>query len=225
MSNNVKYRSGDFTVATPVGGLRNESPLLPELNDVLIFHQDYMQRTDLFAALPYNSVNPSLLNPAYLFDESPREDIGGNVSKWTRSWVRIPDSYGKAGGIYPYTFPAFDGDPGRNARKSPVAMEILRDFFLCGNGGVYASWQNIPITRAFAPYRINPDDATDKTGILSFVPGQADDALSDDGTTWPTLTTYRGWIISGQTLIVEDDKVTNFRGGVYMRERFTILAQ
>ena len=40
----IKYRSGDFTVATPCSGLRNESPLLPELNDVLVFHQDFVQR-------------------------------------------------------------------------------------------------------------------------------------------------------------------------------------
>ena len=222
---NVKYRSGDFTVDMPVGLLRNESPLLPELNDVLIFHQDFMQRADCFTALPYNSIYPGLLNPAYLFDESPREDIGGNIFKWTRSWVRVPSSYGKAGGVYPYTFPAFDGTPGRNARKVSVAMEITRDFFLCGRSGVYGSWQDIPITRAFIPYRVNEDDPTDQTNILAFVHGQQDDALADDGSTWPTLSQYKSLISTNQRLIVEDDKVTNFRGGVYMRERMTILAQ
>ena len=222
---NVKYRSGDFTVDMPVGLLRNESPLLPELNDVLIFHQDFMQRADCFTALPYNSIYPGLLNPAYLFDESPREDIGGNIFKWTRSWVRVPSSYGKAGGVYPYTFPAFDGTPGRNARKVSVAMEITRDFFLCGRSGVYGSWQDIPITRAFIPYRVNEDDPTDQTAVLAFTAGQQDDALTDDGDTWPTLTQYRNLIKSQVRIVVEDDKVTNFRGGVYMRERMTILAQ
>src|ERR1035437_607094 len=191
---NIKYRSCDFTQATPVGGLRNESPLLPELNDVLIFHQDQMIRTDLFYALPYNSLNPNLFDAAYLFDESPREDIGGNISKWTRSWARIPSSYGKSGGIYPYVFPAFDGTPGRNARRSPVAMEIWRDFFLCGNSGAFSSWQQIPIQRAFAPYRVNtePGMSGDQTNLLAFVPGQSDDPLADDGSTWPTLSQYRG---------------------------------
>ncbi len=222
---NVKYRSGDYTAARPVGGLRNESPLLPELNDVLIFHQDYQQRTDLFVALPYNSMNPDLITPAYLFDESPREDIGGNVSKWTRSWARIPTSYGKAGGVYPFTIPPFDGTPGRPAKKLPMAMEIWRDFFLCGNSGVYSSWQQIPITKAFAPYYVNTDDPTDNNAILAWTHGSFDGALADDGTTWPTLSQYRGWINSGARLQVEDDKVSNWRGGIYMRERFTVLAQ
>jgi len=50
MGNNIKYMSGDFTAATAVGALRNESPLLPELNDVLIFKQDYMQFISDFVA-------------------------------------------------------------------------------------------------------------------------------------------------------------------------------
>ncbi|MDE2103927.1 MAG: hypothetical protein KGL39_42215 [Patescibacteria group bacterium] len=222
---NIKYRSGDFTVATAVGQLRNESPLLPELNDVLIFQQDFMQRGDLFVALPYNTINPNLVDPAYLFDESPRQDMGGNVVKWTRSWARIPTSYGKAGGIYPFVIPAFEGTPGRPAKKLPMAMEVWRDFFLCGNWGVYGSWQDIPIQKAFSPYYVDPADPTNKTNLLSWTHGSFENALANDGTTWPTISQYVGWINSGVRIQVEDDKVTNWRGGIYMRERFTVLAQ
>jgi hypothetical protein len=213
----VKYRSGSFTLATPVSALRNESPLLPELNDILIFHQDFMQLGQNFVAQDYNTPNPDLVTPAYLFDESPREDIGGGVVKWTRSWVRIPSSYGKAGGVYPYIFPGFAD--GRNPFQMPVAMQITRDFFLCGNFGMFASWQNIPIIKAFQIYKDG-----DPTQILTPQIGDSSNYILDDTTT-PTLADYQAMIAAGTPLQVEDSKVTNFRGGVYMRERFTVIAQ
>lgn len=216
---NLRYRSGDFTVAMPIGGVRTESTLLPELNDVLVFHQDYVQRTDFFIALPYNfaNFNFGFGDPGFLFEESPREDYGGGCIKWTRSWVRVPNSYGKAGGIYPYIFPGFGN---RNPFRYPVAMEITRDFFLCGTGGVYSSWQDIPIQKGFQVLL----DPADPSSIVN----PSDDASSNyflDDTTSPTDTAYAAMIAAGQTIQVEDDKVTNFRGGVYMRERYTVLAR
>lgn len=225
MGNNVKYVSGDWTVAKAMGILRNESPLLPELNDVLIFHQDYVQRLDYFAALDYNTPNPDLLGPtAYLFNESERQDFGGNRVRWTRSWVRIPNSYGKAGGSYPYAFPGFDSGAAVGSRDSGVrklvAMEILRDFFLCGNFGTFTSWENIPIIQAFQPYDIQADP----TDISAFTDTLRDPSGSDAGTS-PSLSEYKAMIAAGAVIDVQDSKVTNFRGGVYMRERFTVKAR
>lgn len=231
MANNIKYMSGDFTVATAVGALRNESPLLPELNDVLIFHQDYVQFFNDFVALPYNTLNPDLVDEAYLFDESPREDIGGGVCKWTRSWVRIPDTYGKAGGTYPFTFPGFEtADTSSTSvpKKKPVAMEITREFFLCGTYGAYSSWQDIPIIPATKFYEIQTGSTDtsvasgDVNGPMVRDPGT--DGPDDLGTS-PSLTEYKAMIAAKSTIQVEDSKISNFRGGVYMRETFTVVAQ
>ena len=223
---NVKYRSGDWTVAKPIGILRDESPLQPELKDVLVFHQDYVQLLAYWQKLDYNSINPELAgDPAYLFNESEREDYGGLCVRWTRSWVRIPQSYGKAGGTCPYAFPGFDAatdfgsrEPGQ---KKLVALEILRDFFLCGNFGAFASWQDIPVIPQFQPYDIDTADLTD---ISAFVDTLRDASGSDPGTS-PSLSEYKAMIANGGIIDVQDSKVTNFRGGVYMRERFTVKAQ
>jgi hypothetical protein len=219
MGNNVKYRSGDWAVATPIGIIRNESPLLPELNSVLIFHQDYVQLLNNFVALDYNTINLDIGGDfAYLVNESERLDFGGNSVRWTRSWARIPQSYGKAGGTYPYPFPGFDG--GRDVVRKPVAMEILRDFFLCGAGGAFSTWQDIPIIKAFQPYDIQPDPAD----ISAFTDTLRDAAGSDPGTS-PSLAGYRAMIAGNEFIDVEDSKVTNWRGGIYMRERYTVRAQ
>lgn len=229
---NIKYRSGNFTVATPVGILRNESPLLPELNDVLVFHQDFVQLAANFVRLDYNTPNPDLLgDTAYLFNESPREDYGGNCVKWTRSWSRIPISYGKAGGTYPYPFPAFSTsvqNTSREVLEIAVAMEILRDFFLCGEFGALTSWQEIPIIPAFRPYLIQADGDTtitstdtDSRGFLLSDPNPSIPTLG----TSPSIADYKAMIAAGTIIDVQDSKVTNFRGGIYMRERYTVKAR
>lgn len=217
---NIKYRSGNWAVATPVGAIRNESPLLPELNDVLIFHQDFVQLTNSFVRLDYNSINPDLIGPAaYLFNESPREDYGGNCVKWTRSWARIPISYGKAGGTYPYPFPAFDDDTDfRVELRKPVAMEILRDFFLCGTGGVFPSWQQIPIIKGFQIFDLAVN------AFIECTKGVRDPSGGDPGTS-PSLSQYEAMVSAGTFIDAEDSKVTNWRGGIYMRERYQVVAR
>jgi len=224
MPGNIRYRSGDWTIAKPIGILRNESPLLPELNEVLVFHQDYVQLQSTWLPLDYNSINPDLLGPpAYLFNESERQDFTGNCFRWTRSWVRIPSSYGKAGGTYPFEFPGFVTP--NNIRlpfRKPVAMEVLREFFLCGVGAVFASWQEIPIIQGFRPYNINPLDLNDFT--LDSGNTLRDPSAGDPGTS-PSLSEYKAMIAAGTAIDVQDSKVTNFRGGVYMRERYTVKAQ
>jgi hypothetical protein len=221
----IKYRSGNWQVATPIGGLRHESPLLPELNDVLIYHQDFVQLNDFWVAQDYNTQHPTLFPIAYLFNESPREDYGGNAVRWTQSWVRIPNSYGKAGGTYPVPFPGFDSLVARASRaafKFPVAIEILRDFFLCGVGGAYPTWQDIPIIKGFRPYEINDLDPTDTSATTDTL-SDPDPSSGDPGTS-PSITAYKGLIAAGSIIDVEDSKVINFRGGVYMRERYTVKA-
>jgi len=207
----VRYRSGDFTVATAVGILRNESPLLPELNEVLIFHQDYVQLLNSFTALPYNDPNPDLLGEtAYLINESPREDFGGNKVKWTRSWARVPSSYSMSGGIYVYNFPGFATGRAFEVSRFPVAVRIQRDFFLCGNLGTFTQWEDIPITKAFAPYE--GGDSTDYVNELS-------------DTTTPTLNDYLAAIFLEQEIQIEDSKVRSWMGSIYVRENFFVKAR
>jgi len=107
-------------------------------------------------------------------------------------------------------------------------MEILREFFLCGTYGTYATWQDIPILPATKFYEIQSDPADmsvasgDVNGPMVRDPGT--DGPDDLGTS-PSLTEYKAMIVAKSTIQVEDSKVTNFRGGVYMRETFTVVAQ
>lgn len=209
---NIKYRSGDFSEATPIGGIRHESPLLPFLNSVLLFHQDYVQKEVNFAALDYNSPHPTIVPTVYLINESPREDYGGNCVRWTRSWARIPASYDMPGGIYNFQFPGFS--TGREPIVLPVALTIHRGFFLCGNFGLanggYAQWQDIPITRGLNIYE--DGDPAEKTDTVS-------------PTSTPSLADYQALVNAGTPIQIEDSKITPIFGSIFVRDDFFVNAK
>jgi len=206
---NIKYRSGDFTVAKAIGGYRHESPLLPFSNEVLVFHQDFMQLSGSFVALDYNTINTDIGGgTAYLINESPREDVGGLCVRWTRSWARVPSTYDMPGGVYLYEFPGFD--TGRDPIVLPVALTIHREFFLCGNNGVFTQWQDIPINPGLKIYE--DGDPTQKTNILS-------------STSTPTLSAYQAWVNSGTAIQIEDSKIVPWRGSIFVRDDYLVTAQ
>lgn len=206
---NIKYRSGDFTVAKQIGAMRHASPLLPFSNEVILFEQDVVQRAEYFVALDYNTLSLDIAGaPAYLINESPRQDYTGNCLRWTRTWARVPSTYDMPGGIYQYQFPGFD--TGRPPIVLPVALTIHREFFLCGNNGAFAQWQDIPINQGLKPYE--DGDITQKT-----------DTLSDTST--PTLAAYQAWVNAGTPIQIEDSKITPIFGSIFVREDFFTVAQ
>lgn len=214
MTNNVKYRSGDFSKATPIGVIRNESPLLPFSNEVLIFHQDFVQLASAFVALDYNTPNPDIGGrTAFLIAESPREDFGGRCVKWTRSWARVPDSYNMPGGNYQYQFPGIASKNSLRSKFTTAAkLTIHRDFFLCGNNGVanggYSQWQDIPATPGFRIQNALPEDP---------------DTLDVD--TIPSAEEYLALVANGTPIQIEDSKILPWQGSIFVRENYFIIAR
>ncbi len=205
---NIKYRSGDFTVATAVGGIRHESPLLPFLNEVIIFHQDFVQLEANFVALDYNTPHPTINPTAYLINESPREDFGGNCVRWTRTYARVPSTYDMPGGSTQFEFPAFQ--PGRQTIVLTADITVHREFFLCGNHGVFPEWQDIPVNPALAPY--NSGDITLRTDTLS-------------STTTPSLAVYKAWVNSGTPIQIESSRIYSAFGSIFVRDDLFVNAQ
>lgn len=81
---------GDFTVPVPVGPIRR-LPAFPNVNQFAIIEQDYLQ----FAA----NFSPEALDTEhgteddfYLVEETPHQDYGNGLVKWTRRYAEIPPS-------------------------------------------------------------------------------------------------------------------------------------
>ena len=137
------FIDGDFTVATPVSLPVFSSPL-PNDTAQLIFKQDFMQLlvnvTPLALNTPYCTTGfiPDL-SGYYLIAEGEKQDMGGGVVKWTRTYSAVPASYDD---WEPYSYTFIGSGPlgaiataqqvGRMRFSEKVTCRVQNDFFKLG---------------------------------------------------------------------------------------------
>jgi len=89
------FYDGNFAVPTPTGQRRVTHPF-PDDVSAFFYEQDFVQYFADFIALPLSSPDFSAFGtvnlPVYLTAESPLQDLGGGVAKWTRTFAMIPGS-------------------------------------------------------------------------------------------------------------------------------------
>src|SRR5512146_759864 len=139
------YVDGDFTVAEPVSLPVFSSPIRATTAEY-IFTQDWMQYRADFLPLALNTPHPSAgQNPDYsaflLVSEGPRQDIGGGVVKWTRTYAKVPDPYDEFES-YSYPFIGLEGRwnignqgntvavTGRPRKSAIVNSRVRHEYFL-----------------------------------------------------------------------------------------------
>jgi hypothetical protein len=88
---------GDFTTAKACGLPVFASPI-PSAADGYVFTQDFCQLLTNWSAATYGTAHPSSgKTPDYsewiLINEGPRQDVGGGVIRWTRTYAKLPASY------------------------------------------------------------------------------------------------------------------------------------
>jgi hypothetical protein len=153
------YVDGDFTTAQPVGIPVFSSPL-PNTTAQLTFKQDFMQFLASVAPLLLNTSHPSAgktpdYSSYYLVSEGEKQDVGGGVVKWTRTYSVVPTSWEDTES-YVYKFPgtapmgALSSSAwGRKPFALRVTSRVVNDYFLCGPGMTYTYPKDIPIIEAF----------------------------------------------------------------------------
>jgi hypothetical protein len=240
---------GDFTVAEAVSLPVFSSPIRATTAEYT-FTQDWMILRKYFESLALNTAHPSAgLDPDYsdylLVAEGPRQDMGGGVVKWTRTYAKVPDSHDEFES-YSYAFIGFAGvfaagvtsgslvlTTGRPRTARIVNSRIHHDYFLTGPGGIYATAGDIPKITATHYYA---GGLLPNTYDIEFI----SDALGLIPATNPSRTTYNGWVTNAATygwaagivpsgtnpgqLIVEDSRLTRWMGGIYERQSRFVLA-
>ena len=138
------YTDGDFTVAAPIGIPVFNSPL-PNTTAQYVFKQQFMQYLANVSPLALNTAHPSAglfpdYSAYYLIAESEKEDCGGGVVKWWRTYSAIPASYNDWGDLA-YNFigagpigAMTSGNVGRLRSTDRVKCRIQNDFFMIGVG-------------------------------------------------------------------------------------------
>lgn len=209
---------GDFTVATACSAARKSFPI-PGDNTSFIVEQDFMQFFANFTPLALNTAHPTFTN-AYLVEETPLQDLGGGVARWTRRYATIPatrDEYE----TFAYHFIGFYGVwginvttvTGRDRFTKTVVSRLKHEYFLCATGQTYETPDLIPIIPAQA-YEFN-GIATDYLG----------DSPPFSVASDPSRTEYEAWIAAGTEIVAEDSRVSRWLGNIYERVTRYVVAQ
>ena len=141
---------------------------IAELDELNVFTQDWTQNRSDKTATALGTAHP-VETTAYLVEESPEQDLGGDVVKWTRSYAKIPSTHTFPGGTISFSFPGFYGFvytlgssvttiDGRERFTKTVKVRINREYFLCITGQTYTTPGAIPIIDAQGFFYGDPDD-------------------------------------------------------------------
>lgn len=83
------FEDGDFTIPVPTGPLRR-APAFNGDKKFYFYEQDYLQFFTEFVETNLNTPHP-IVADAYLIEETPLQEYGCGLAKWTRRYCKKPD--------------------------------------------------------------------------------------------------------------------------------------
>jgi hypothetical protein len=105
------YVDGDFAVAKAVSQPVFEAPF-QGVNINYVLRQDFMQFKVSYVPLPLNTPHPDFAT-FILVAETPQQDCGGGIVRWTRIYAQVPATYSQPQSVT-YSFIGFYGSGGIN---------------------------------------------------------------------------------------------------------------
>lgn len=216
---------GNFTVATACGAARKSFPI-PGDNTSFIVEQEFMQLFANFTPLALNTAHPTFTT-AYLVQESPLQDLGGGVAKWTRTYATIPAQRNEYEmfayqyiGIYGYVL-AQGGSvttevDGRERFTESSLSRVQHDYFLCASGQDYETPADIPVNAAQAYYQ-----SADSTLVTDYLTDSPPFTTASS----PTLTAYLALVSGGDEIVAEESRLTRWMGNIYERTTRYVIAK
>jgi len=212
---------GDFSSASPVSDYRYSAPFAQfAINNLYLVEQDFVIESTHFSPLAIDTAHP-LLADFYLAMETPMQPTSmSNIMRWTRKYSKVPPSFSRPGGTYPYSFPVMwtgVNDTSRLfAKPITVNARIQTDFFHTSDANTITIIEPQRYVLALAP----TVDATSPWGEP--VVTNAGFGIAE---TTPDLATYQAWVAGGIEIVPEASKITpNWMGNIHMRETIYLKA-
>lgn len=248
MSYTRTYIDGTWTAAIATGLPVLSQPFVGD-SGFYVLNQEYQQFAENFTPLALNTAHPDATYTAYkLVSESPNQDIGNGIVKWTRTYAKVPTTRNDYATIS-YNFVGFYGAiadiatvtsfpiVGRNRFSNNVTCRIQYDFYLV-DGTTYATPASIPTIierRYYIPLGTISGGVFTATytrdTLNDLATGKATDSIYDKASwgnlvpTYPTLTEYLGWITAGTEIVAEPSQISRWMGNIYVRSTKYILPQ
>lgn len=218
---NLKYVSGDFTVATAVTLPVFDAPFKElGINTQYLLTQDFVQNLADYVPLALDTPHPDY--PDFMLaSESEQRDQGGGKVRWTRTYAKLPDEFSKPRGNFNFTFPGWSGlvyggfvgyggsNDGRIPLNKTVACLVTRTFYRTTDPDT-----DIPILPKFQVLYgsgVTADYTTDTQG-----------AFTD---TTPSTTDYQASVAAGDYLVAQDSTWDVWQGNIYLRETYYVKYQ
>jgi hypothetical protein len=174
------------------------------------------------------SAMPADYDGFILCAESPREDIGGQTVRWTRTYAKVPAPYNLAGN-YSYHFPEFIYEFGgvnvpvtssRDAFPETVVSRIHFEYFLLDP-------VNGPLRTPLDIQKTFPVDIQRIYRNAQGVPvrNYCNFLTQDDTPTIPSIIDWLSWIENGTEIIAQVGPIRNWMGNIIERQTVYILPQ
>jgi hypothetical protein len=211
---------GTFTSASAVGAARKSFPFDGD-NSSFIVEQDFMIALSSFSPLALSTAHGTYTN-AYLVKESPLQDLGGGIVKWTRTYAQIPATRSEystfaytfigflGAGIAPYSQYDIQAGDQRDPFLKVVMSRVYNEYFLCATGQTYTTPSAIPVINAQS---YNFDGLPNNK--VNYLVDPAINPLST--ATEPTLPDYRDMVTAGDEIVAEDSTLERWMGNIYVR--------
>lgn len=213
---------GGFDLATVAGDPVFSAPL-PHTAENFVLTQEFMQFEETFAALALNTPHDEY-SDFVLVSEGEKQQVGGGVVKWARTYAKKPDEWSEISGNYSYNFIGFYGAFGINAvtvtgrprTTLVVPMKITRAYFLTGPGGDYATSEDIPQVAA-QTYHLDGDENM----LLDYLADSPPFTTASE----PSRTEYEAMITAVADIVVEASSVARWMGNFFCRETRSVTAR
>lgn len=217
------YIDGDFDVAKPCSQRRLSAPF-PGVSTDLLIEQDFIQFFANFSPLAINTADSGTgaVSGAYLVEETPLQDLGGGVAKWTRVFAKVPSTRSEFESFI-YHFPGYseayingvpqDSSGYRRPFDLTVTSRMQYDYFITGSGQTYTTPQAIPTNIRQRYY------------ITAYGPTIPIDGPFLGSATTPTKTAYVSLVSNGTEIIAEDSHLERWKGNIFVRATRYVVAQ
>jgi len=221
------YHDGDPTTAARIGLPVLSSPI-PGVAAEYVLTEKWMVYRRNFTPLALNTLHPefktanSWERDFFLVSESPRQDAGGGLVTWERTYAAVPAQHVDYE-TFVYQFPGYMGflaNPatlltdtpgsfpvGREPFSDSVTSRIVTDYYLCASGQAYTTPGAIPTVPRLKYYYTTADQ---EAKYLADNPPYAVQST-------PSRATYSGYVTGGTEIVVEDSKLDRWMGNIYQR--------
>ena len=206
---------GTFTSAAIHGAARFSCPIEGD-SATTQFEQDYMVTFANYSPLAIGTAHATL-TAHYLLRESPLEDMGGGIAKFTRTYCEVPANRSEYE-TFAYNFIGFwippsvggIGSQGRDRFTQTVISRIDYTYALTTPPAMILAQQ----------YTIS-SDATLKLDFLFYAANINDSNISVED--YQTLVSTTHTNIATQGIVAEDSRISRWQGTIYERATRYIL--